>query len=200
MFRNNKKKTDGQNPSANLPASKAVAPARSLLARFVANTRGAVAIEFAMIALPFFLLIFSGIEVSLSFAAQQIMANATDDVARQLRTGQLRAADVAGNKLSTLICGKLLMPPRGCPDLFVDLQTYSTFANVPLTLPLTADGDVDHSKFKDAPGGTRTINQLRVFYRWPIVTNILQPRITSADGQGKMLIFSSATWRNEPYL
>ena len=42
-----------------------------------------------MIALPFFLLIFAMIEVSLSFTAQQVMANATDDIARQLRTGEI---------------------------------------------------------------------------------------------------------------
>ncbi len=51
-----------------------------------------MAIEFALIALPFFLLIFAIIEVSLSFTAQQVMSNAADDIARQLRTGEITAA------------------------------------------------------------------------------------------------------------
>jgi Flp pilus assembly protein TadG len=172
----------------------------TFVARFRANKRGTVAIEFALIALPFFLMMFAIIEVSLSFAAQEVMANATDDVSRQLRTGQLKATDVSGTKLKTLICGKLLMPASGCPDLVVDLQTYTAFNKVPLTVPLTSAGDVDSTGFKNAPGGASTINQLRVFYRWPIFTDLMKTRIESIKGQGKTLLFSTATWRNEPYL
>ena len=92
------------------------------------------------------------------------------------------------------------MPAAGCPDLFVDLQTYTTFANVPRTLPLTTAGDVDVSQLRVTPGGASTINQLRIFYRWPILTDLMKHRIESVDGQGKMMLFSTATWRNEPYL
>lgn len=176
-------------------------PRSSLTARFCANRRGTVAIEFALIGLPFFLLIFAIIEVSLSFTAQQVMSNAADDLARQLRTGEITAATIsAPNKLKQTICGKLFMPATGCPDLFVDLQTYTTFANVPKTLPLTAAGDVDITKLKVAAGGASTINQLRIFYRWPILTDLMKHRIESIDGTGKTMLFSTATWKNEPYL
>jgi Flp pilus assembly protein TadG len=176
-------------------------PRSSLTARFCANRRGTVAIEFALIGLPFFLLIFAIIEVSLSFTAQQVMSNAADDIARQLRTGEITAATIsAPNKLKQTICGKLFMPATGCPDLFVDLQTYTTFANVPKTLPLTAAGDVDITKLKVAAGGASTINQLRIFYRWPILTDLMKHRIESIDGTGKTMLFSTATWKNEPYL
>lgn len=173
---------------------------RTLLARFFANRRGTVAIEFAMIALPFFFMIFSIIEVSLSFTAQQVMANVTDEVARKLRTGELREADVSGDQLKQKICAGLLMPETGCPNLVVDLRSYTSFANVPLVIPLKSDGDVNSTGFKNAPGGTGTINQLRVFYRWPILTDFMRNRIDSIDGTGKTLLFSSATWQNEPYL
>jgi Flp pilus assembly protein TadG len=202
MFRNidkrlNKEDSIGE-PGITAAATSTRRP--SLFARFRTNRRGTVAIEFALIALPFFLMIFAIIEVSLSFAAEEVMANATDDISRQLRTGQLKAADVSGTKLKTLICGKLLMPAAGCPDLFVDLQTYTAFNKVPLTLPLTSDGDVNSTGFKNAPGNASTINQLRVFYRWPVLTDLMKTRIESIKGQGKTLLFSTATWRNEPYL
>lgn len=172
----------------------------SMFARFCRNNRGTVAIEFALIALPFFLLIFAIIEISLSFTAEQVMSNTVDDLSRKLRTGQLKASDVSGSKLATLICGQLLMPAAGCPDLVVDLQTYATFKAVPKTIPIKADNDVDASGFKNAPGGAGTINQLRVFYRWPILTDLMKPRIESIKGKGKTLLFSTATWQNEPYL
>ena len=195
MLRNTDKLLDDQTHAGS------ARPRSSLTARFCANRRGTVAIEFALIALPFFLLIFAIIEVSLSFTAQQVMSNAADDIARQLRTGEITAAAIsAPNRLKQTICGRLFMPAAGCPDLFVDLQTYTTFANVPRTLPLTTAGDVDVSQLRVTPGGASTINQLRIFYRWPILTDLMKHRIESVDGQGKIMLFSTATWRNEPYL
>ncbi|ATU93894.1 hypothetical protein BLM14_15490 [Phyllobacterium zundukense] len=172
-----------------------------MTARFCANRRGTVAIEFALIALPFFLLIFAIIEVSLSFTAQQVMSNAADDIARRLRTGEITAAAIkADGALKNEICPKLFMHATGCPDLFVDLQTYTSFAAVPLTLPLNSAGDVDTTKLTIAPGGASTINQLRIFYRWPVLTDLMKHRIETVEGQGKTMLFSTATWRNEPYL
>jgi len=173
---------------------------RRLLTRFRSNSRGTVAIEFALIALPFFVLIFAIIEVGLSFMAQEVMANATDDIARQLRTGELRAANVSGDQLRTRICARLFVPEAGCPNLVVDLQSYTSFANVPVTIPLTPGGDVNSAGFRNSVGGASTINQLRVFYRWPVLTNLMRNRIDSITGTGRTLLFSTATWKNEPFI
>lgn len=172
-----------------------------LFTRFRKDNRGSVAIEFALIALPFFLLIFAVVEVTLSFTAEQVMSNTVDDIARQLRTGQLRTTDVSdATKLKALICPRLLMAATPCPDLVVDLQTYATFKTVPTTVPLTSNNDVDVSTLKVNPGDAGTINQLRIFYRWPILTDLMKTRIASIKSQGKTLLFSTATWQNEPYL
>ena len=95
--------------------------------RFVRDRRGATALEFALLALPFALLVFAILESCISFAGQEVMANITDDVARQLRTGQLRPADVAGTKLTTLICDRLqIIVSTDCPQqLLVDLREYT---------------------------------------------------------------------------
>jgi Flp pilus assembly protein TadG len=188
------------NEDPGLPGPACAVRKPPLFARFCRNNRGTVAIEFALIALPFFLLIFAIIEVSLSFTAQQVMSNAVDDVSRQLRTGQLKPSDVAGTKLKTLICNQLFMAAANCPDLVVDLQTYATFKTVPKSIPLKANNDVDTAGFKNSPGGAGTINQLRAFYRWPILTDLMKPRIETVKDQGKTLLFSTATWQNEPYL
>ncbi len=195
MLRNTDKHLDDQTHAGS------ARPRLSLALRFCANRRGTVAIEFALIALPFFLLVFAIIEVSLSFTAQQVMSNAADDIARKLRTGEISVATIsAPEELKREVCDKLFMPTTGCPDLFVDLRTYATFADVPKTLPITASGDVDSTALKVTPGGASTINQLRIFYRWPIFTDLMKHRIESIDGQGKTMLFSTATWRNEPYL
>ena len=97
--------------------------------RFGRDREGSTAIEFTLLAIPFSLLVFAILESCISFAAQEVLANATDDVARQLRTGQLRAADVTETSLKKLICDRLeIVVAKGCPDLFVDLQEFPTFA------------------------------------------------------------------------
>lgn len=200
MVRNVDMRLDDEGTGGSPGVSATDTPQESLIARFRSNRHGTVAIEFALIAIPFFWLIFAIIEVALSFTAQEVMANVTDDIARQLRTGELRAANVSGDQLRERICARLLMPASGCPDLVVDLQSYTSFANVPVTIPLTTGRDVDPTGFDNKPGGASTINQLRVFYRWPIFTDLLKDRISNIDGGGRTLLFSTATWRNEPYL
>ena len=76
------------------PADERKARRPRFFARFLRDRRGSTAMEFAMLAVPFALLVFAILESCISFAGQEVMANITDDVARQLRTGQLRAADV----------------------------------------------------------------------------------------------------------
>lgn len=187
--------------NSDLPESRRPAGKGSLPARFCKHNRGSVAIEFVMIALPFFLLIFAVVEVTLSFTAEQVMSNAVDDISRQLRTGQLKTTDVSdATKLKARICPQLFMAATPCPDLEVDLQTYATFKTVPTTIPLKSDNDVDVSALKVNPGGAGTINQLRIFYRWPILTDLMKTRIASIQSQGKTLLFSTVTWQNEPYL
>ena len=81
-------------------------------------TGAAARIEFAALALPFSFLVFAILESCISFAGQQVMANATDDIARRLRTGQIRAADVNEAKLKKMICDQLeIMVAKDCPGL-----------------------------------------------------------------------------------
>ena len=49
---------------------------------------GAVLIEFALLAVPFFALIFAILETSITFLAQQVLDSALQDATRSIRTGQ----------------------------------------------------------------------------------------------------------------
>jgi Flp pilus assembly protein TadG len=174
--------------------------------RFVRDRRGSTALEFALLALPFALLVFAILESCISFAGQEVMANITDDVARQLRTGQLKPADVAGTKLTTLICGRLqIIVSTDCPDqLLVDLRQYSTFADAALASFKIAGGKVvlmqgtTQQDFANSPGPAESRNMLRVFYAWPVVTDLMAKSMANLSG-GRTLHFASITWQNEPF-
>jgi Flp pilus assembly protein TadG len=174
------------------------------LRRFGRNRDGSTAVEFTMLAIPFSLLIFAILESCISFAAQEIMTNATDDVARQLRTGQLLKADVTKDSLKKAICDRMeFMVAKGCPDLFVDLNTYLTFdeaskVTVKFKSIPNSQPDLDTTGFVVKPGGPLTKNMLRVFYKWPVMTDFMSRAMSNLAG-GKTLHFASVTWQNEPF-
>ncbi len=168
--------------------------------RFLRDRCGATAIEFALLAMPFSLLVFAILESCISFAGQQVLANATYDVARQIRTGQIRPADVDETKLKDMLCSRLdIIVAAGCPGLVVDLREYKSFADAAKQrIKLTVDRDIDTTGFDVKPGPSKSKNMLRVFYRWPVITDFMS-RMMSNLKDGKTLHFATVTWQNEPF-
>jgi Flp pilus assembly protein TadG len=182
---------------------------KRFLARFLRDRSGSTAIEFAALAIPFALLVFAILESCISFASQEVMANATDDVARQLRTGQIKAADLSDDvKLKNLICGKLsIMAGQECTTrLSVDLRSYDTFADAAKMSFTITDGDIELTKngkkdpkqFVVEPGVSTTKNMLRVFYKWPVITDFMAKSMANLD-DNSTLHYASVTWQNEPF-
>jgi Flp pilus assembly protein TadG len=171
-----------------------------LLGRFGRSRDGAAAIEFAALAFPFALLVFAILESCISFAAQQVVANATDDIARQLRTGQIKAADVTESSLKDLVCGRIgVIVSNDCPGLEVDLREFATFTQAAaVRIKIGADGDIDTTDFDVDPGPSMSKNMLRIFYRWPIMTDMMRKSMSNLK-DGKTLLFATATWQNEPF-
>ncbi|WP_235679124.1 TadE/TadG family type IV pilus assembly protein [Aquibium microcysteis] len=170
------------------------------LVRFARDENGALAIEFVALALPFSMLVFAILESSVSFAGQQVLVNAADNIARQFRTGQLKPADVDEAKLKTLICAELkIIVASGCPGLEVDLRQFDTFEEAAqLRIKYTDGGDIDTSDFTVDPGPSLSKNTLRIFYRWPVMTDVMRKSMSNI-GDGYTLQFATVTWQNEPF-
>jgi len=172
--------------------------------RLLRDRKGATAIEFTALAIPFALLVFAILESCLAFAGQEVMASVTDDIARQLRTGQIKAADIDQDKLETMICDRMaIMVSGNCKDnLEVDLKEYATFAAAAaVRTKLKGSGstkDIDTTGFAVTPGKSMTKNMLRVFYRWPVITDFMRKSMSSLKG-GRTLHFATVTWQNEPF-
>lgn len=174
---------------------------RSFLSRFLRNRSGSTAIEFTLLSIPFAVLVFAILETCISFAGQQIMSNITDDVARQIRTGQLKAGPgLTEATLKTMICNRLdVIVADGCPGLEVDLREFATFADAAaVRIKLTADKDLDTSEFDVNPGLSMSKNMLRVFYKWPVITDFMSKLVSNLK-DGKTLHFATVTWQNEPF-
>lgn len=186
---------------------------KALLSKLRKSRDGAAAIEFAILAIPYFLIIFAIIETFVAFMGEQLFVNAVDNMSRKLRTGQIskevKEADFRKefcDEISILIsCSaeEIATPQK----LYVDLRSFTTFALIPTTLPLKPVGqyyDLDKSQMGFSPGGPKTINMLRVYYRWQVVTDIIRPYLTKvrpADGSmpSHFLIVATDAFQNEDY-
>lgn len=157
-----------------------------------------------MLAVPFALLVFAILESCISFAGQEVMANITDDVARQLRTGQVRQANVTEATLKSMICSRLeIMVAKDCPGLEVDLRAYPSFAAAAQAGFNIQDGEIaltgiTPSTFTVSPGLAESINMLRVFYKWPVMTDFMAKSMANLK-YGNTLHFASMTWKDEPF-
>lgn len=177
---------------------------RGLFGRFARDRSGATAIEFTMLAIPFSLLIFAILESCISFTAQQIVSNAADEVSRQFRTGQLRPAPsnpvLLASKVRGLVCERLeIIVSKGCPGLAIDLRQFSTFADAAnIKTKFTPSGDLDTTGFGVNPGKATTKNMLRVYYKWPVITDFMRASMSNLPG-GKTLQSATAIWQNEPF-
>lgn len=177
-----------------------------LLRRFNRGQSGSVAVEFGLLALPFAAVLFAVLESCISFASQQVLANATDDIARRIRTGQTGWRNPSEADLKNAICARLdIMVGSGCQSrLTVDLRSFDTYAEGAAIKIKIVNEVLDTSDFQFDPGGSGTRNMLRVFYRWPVLTDFMRMSMANIKDPNNqtdraILHFATTTWKNEPY-
>ncbi|ARO28225.1 Flp pilus assembly TadG-like protein [Rhizobium sp. NXC14] len=199
---------------------RAFAPYRFSMFRAVARSRdGAAAIEFALLAIPYFLVIFAILETFIAFAAEELVSNAVDTMSRRMRTGQItynlgRTTDMSQTQFRQAFCNEISIliscstSEAATPSkLYVDVQTFSSFSAIPTTIPKVSSdryADINTAAFKYTPGGAGTINMLRAYYRWEIITDLIRPYITTirpSDGSmpTQYLIIATSVFQNEQY-
>lgn len=176
---------------------------RSLARAWARATGGASAVELALISAPFLLLLFGTIELALVFLLCTSLENATDMAARQVRTGAMQTAGGASAaKFKTLVCNNLGWLQADCStNLYVDVRTFASFQTVTAPDPITKTGSktsFDPSKLTFNLGNAGDIVVVRTYYTWPLITPLVQQAIQTLS-DGKMVISSTAAFRNEPY-
>jgi len=163
------------------------------------DKRGVAAIEFAMIAIPFFLLIFGMLEVCVLFIMASILDHGVNEAARAVRTGQMQAAGATANDFRVAICGELFDMLYDCENrLKIDVRTFDNFGATAAPDVITPAGELDDSGFGFDPGGRDSIVVVRAFYEWDLfVPGLTKPLANLSDG--RRLLQSTAAFRNEPF-
>ncbi len=166
---------------------------------FALGSRGAAAVEFALVSIPFLALTFGIIEIGLIYFVSTTLENATLQAAREIRTGQLQqAGGASATTFKTLICNQLSWLGSSCSaNLYVQVQTFTSFQSVTQTSPIQ-NGAVNQSNLTFQTGGPGDIVLVQSFYSWTVLAPALDHLGTTMSG-GKMLLTSTAVFRNEPY-
>jgi Flp pilus assembly protein TadG len=173
-------------------------------AAFIRDSKGATAVEFALIAAPFLALIAALVQTFLLFFAQSLLENSVRQSARQILTGQVQTQDasltqaVAQAAFKNTVCtnANVLFT---CAGLMVDVQVASQWssANTGMpTLTYKADGSVGNT-WQFNPGNAGDIVVVRVMYLWPVFFGPIAFNMAN-QANGSRLIMASAAFQNEP--
>lgn len=165
------------------------------LRRFARNERGATAVEFALIALPFLALTFMTIETAVVFLAQETLETAASEAGRQVMTGQAQSQSLNAATFKAKICGQNYVLIDCANGLYVDVRTYASFGAINTGVQLDGGGN-PVTAFQ--PGAAGDIVVVRLMYQWPIVTPLAQPYLADTNSTKRLLV-ATAAFRNEPF-
>lgn len=194
---------------------------RRVLTRYARSREGVTAIEFAMVATPFFFVLISLFELGIMLFAEYALAQNVEAAGRLIRTGQiqmkLNGHQNTQDYFRTSVCGKLNIILDCGSKLYVDVRKFSKFSDISGNLPSIfktgttelSDDITVNTKF-DA-GAAGEIVTVRVYYKWDLVSpglgwligaakrgfgNVSESGATDANSR---LLSAAATFRNEPF-
>jgi len=184
--------------------------ARSTWRRFAGDQRGVTAIEFAVLAIPFFTIIAAILETALVFLAGQILDSAVYDASRTIRTGRAASFDKAAFRQS--VCANLygMFDCTSDPEdpqndrLRINVTVIDDFTSAPTDYPLVTGENctalscdwVMEDSYGSSVGGNVVLVQ--AYYKWPTLV-----RLPGFDFQtlpdGSRLIGAARVFMNEPF-
>ncbi|MEQ8657514.1 MAG: pilus assembly protein [Hyphomicrobiales bacterium] len=169
-----------------------------LTRNFIRQPSGATAVEFGLIAVPFFFLKMAIIETALVFWAGQSLESGVAEAGRQIRVGQVQSQGMDAQGFRLLMCGEIGVLFDCDTRLAIDVQRLQRFDAADLARPPvdTAGNFTGAFGFNPGVGGETVV--VRAFYRWPLIFNFLGLDASDIAGRQRLLVATTA-FRNEPF-
>jgi TadE-like protein len=178
---------------------------RSRAARWLRNDRGATAIEFAIVAVPFFMLVLGTIGIGLYFFTTNSLEHGVEGAARKIRTGEAQKSGVTIGDFKQSVCdeaGSYI----DCSKLSVLVQHASSWsALVPQSCVdskneiVSSTGDSGDAIY-DYTGGASEIVLVTLCYQWDLAQSFSFLHLgAGTNGEGSAIMQASTAFRTEPY-
>src|SRR5690242_11423625 len=171
---------------------------RNRCASFVADSKGATAVEFALVAVPFLALIVALIQTFLVFFAQELLESVVQRSSRLILTGQVQSQQMKQDDFKQAVCNQIVIL-FSCAGVMVDVQVATTGSSANTSAPTLAfkpDGTVANSWQFNA-GSAGDVVVVKVMYQWPVFLGPLGFNLANLPN-GNRLIMASAAFQNEP--
>jgi len=175
------------------------------------NRDGATAIEFAILGIPFFALLFGIIEISILFLVTSTTHHAVAEVSRQVRTGEFQSSGGGADEFKAAIC-TAMVGVGNCDNLRVDVVSSSSGQFVDLSLPVSpatcsgtpseieacesADPDLPADVYNDTDGGDVVIVRVQYVHQLSVPNELT--RLSNASGNTHVITATTA-FKNEPF-
>ena len=181
--------------------------------RLVRDERGASALEFAILALPFLLAMIAVFEYGYVYIVHASLDTALTDTARLIRTGQAQTTSITytdpstnaqastsvpmtSSQFAALVCSRMVWVANCKSSLLVSAEVQSSFTGQTSTPPTQNGQLVTTLPFN--MGADRCIVLIHGYYPWQLVTPSLWMGATKLNGNN-ILLSSAALIMNEPY-
>jgi Flp pilus assembly protein TadG len=160
---------------------------------------GVTAVEFAMVAVPFLMLLFGIITVGLFFFTTFSLENAVERAARLVRTGQVQESGMTAAQFKEEVCKHAPAYVDCTGKMRVNVQNFNDFSNIVTPSCVDNGGNlVSPAGTTYSPGGSGDVVLVTVCYEWELAGNL--PFLTVGSmPNGSALIQASTTFRTEPY-
>jgi Flp pilus assembly protein TadG len=171
---------------------------RNRFGAFVKDSKGATAVEFALVAAPFLAITVALIQTFLVFFAQGMLETVARNTGRLIMTGQVQTQQMTANAFKTTVCnqGAILF---SCGSLMVDVQVASQWSSANTGMPaLTFDSTgAPTNTWQFNPGTAGDIVVVRVMYLWPVFFGPIAFNMAN-QANGTRMLMASAAFQNEP--
>jgi Flp pilus assembly protein TadG len=179
------------------------APVLKTSGQFSRKDDGSTAIEFAMVSVPFFTLIFMLFGFALYYFAMNNLDKGMDETARLLRTGQAQKSDMTVNQFKSDLCTKAGRWIE-CPKVQVFVQKFASWDVVAPTACLNAGGSINTNNASGSDkialysGTASEIVLVTTCYKWEFAQKIPFFHLGNMS-DGSIMIQTSTAFRTEPY-
>lgn len=166
---------------------------------FLRHEDGVTAVEFSLVGLPLFLMVFAIIELSLFFASGNMLEGAAQEAGRRIRTGQVQGSDDPEAAFKNELCSMAgIMIDCALIQYDVIHVGDNTFASAESIEPqFDEQGNLITGGF-DA-GDSSDVILIRSYYKWNFLTPFIGEMLTGIAGGGWLGHLSTVVIKTEPY-
>lgn len=169
---------------------------RTLTKKFVGDRKGSAAIEFAILALPFFVVIFAIAEIAVMYFVDSGLDAALHKALRQVRVGVAKTGNWDVVKFKQVVCGELSYSFNCSTDLKVRATVVTDMASISKASPISGGNLAVTETFDLGDSGSYVLVQ--AFLPWSPTFRLYS--LSSAQlSDGSYVLGSAELIKNEPF-